>query len=178
MNTAPHKNLPSKERQLALDILYSALGGRKLDRVFEDTASIFENDTKTRMNQVYNIVYGVARRHLSLNAYIDSRVKEKLPAKANIILEIGLYELAFNRSSKDYAVISDALKLADFLDLTKYKSVINAVLRRFADNPDNGIKALLSQKQVSSYVFDEMKRTFGDHATKIMHDFLNPSPLF
>ena len=170
--------MPSKERQLALDILHTALGGRKLDRVFEDTASIFENDTKTRMNQVYNLVYGVARRHFSLSAYIDSKVREKLPIKANLILEIGLYELAFNKSSKDYAVISDALKLADFLNFKKYKPVINAVLRRFADDMENGVKSLLSQKQVPAYVFDEMKKTFGDNATRIMHDLMAPSPLF
>ena len=43
---------------------------------------------------------------------------------------------------------------------------------------ENGVKSLLSQKQVPAYVFDEMKKTFGDNATRIMHDLMAPSPLF
>jgi 16S rRNA (cytosine967-C5)-methyltransferase len=179
MEQNTHKNFPSKERQLAVDILYAAFGGRKLDRSFEDTVAVFEKDTKTRINQVYNLVYGVARRHHALNAYIDTKVKkEKLPIKAGLILEIGLYELAFNTSSKSYAVISDALKLADFLQLPKFKPVINAVLRRFADDLDAGVKSILSQKQLPAYIFDEIKNTFGDDATKVMQNLLEPSPMF
>ena len=179
MESNTHKNFPSKERQLAVDILYAAFGGRKLDRAFEDTVAVFEKDTKTRINQVYNLIYGVARRHHALAAYIDTKVKkEKLPIKANLILEIGLYELAFNTSSKSYAVISDALKLADFLQLPKFKPVINAVLRRFADDLDAGVKGILSQKQLPAYMFEEIKNTFKDDAPKVMQNLFEQSPMF
>ncbi|MEI6080157.1 MAG: RsmB/NOP family class I SAM-dependent RNA methyltransferase [bacterium] len=177
-STAPNKSLPSKERQLAVEILFAAFGGKKLDRAFEDTAAIFENDTKTRLNQVYNIVYGVARRHHALTAYIDSKIRDKMPVKAGLILEIALYELAFNSSSKAYAVISDALKLADLLQFTKYKPVINAVLGRFADDIEKGVQLIVAQKQLPDYIYEEVKKTFGNNAKKVTRSFLNPSPFF
>lgn len=171
-------HLPSKERQLALDILYSSLKGRKLDKAFEEIVSVFENEPGIRLNQVYNLVYGVARRHLLIRSYINTKIKNPLPEKANLIIEIGIYELAYNKSSKNYAVISDALKLADYLKFTKYKSVINAILRRFDEDVENNIKHLLSQKQLPEHIFNEIKKTFKDKASMVMNNFLNPSPLF
>lgn len=173
-----NNQLPSKERQLTLDILYSSLKGRKLDKAFEEIVSVFENDPQVRLNQVYNLVYGVARRHFSISSYINTKIKKPLPEKANLIIEIAIYELAYNRSSKNYAVISDALKLADLLKLTKYKPVINAILRRFDDDIENSIKSISSQKQVPEHLFNEIKKTFKDKSSVVMDKFLNPSPLF
>ncbi len=173
-----NNNFPSKERQLALDILYSSLKGKKIDIAFEEISSIFVNDPKVRLNQVYNLVYGVARRHFAISAYIDTKIKNPLPEKANLIIEIAIYELAYNKSSKNYAVISDALKLADFLKLTRFKPVINAVIRRFDDDIENGIKLILSQKQVPEHIFKEINKTFKEESLRVMDNFLGTSPLF
>lgn len=53
-----------------------------------------------------------------------------------IIIMMGIYELNFNKSSKDYAVYSQYLNLLDILKLSKFKSLLNGVLAKFPKELD------------------------------------------
>ena len=165
-------NNPSKERIVVLEILESAFNGKKIDRCFASYRSLSD----LRFNQVYNLVNGVARRHFMLEAYVSSKVKKQPPLLIKLILEIGLYELSFNSSAKNYAVVSDCLKLAEHKKLPKFKGLINAILRRFLKEDD--LPTMLKYPTYPKWFLGQIPRVLKNDVDKIVSDFMKESPFF
>jgi len=164
----------SRERTIAVDVLVSIFrNGKKLDRTLE------EIDSKDlHINQVYNIVLGVTRRHNMLRTYLEQKLEKMPPDKVLFILESALFELAYNDSSKPYAVVSDSLKIAEHDRLERYKGLINAVLRRFSDNLEREKLVLEKAPLFPLWFIKELNRTFPNDADVIAKSFFEHSPFF
>lgn len=164
----------SKERIIVVDVLLSVFcNGKKLDRTLEEI-----DEKGIHLNQVYNTVLGVTRRHNMFKAYLQKKL-EKMPSdKVLFILESALFELAYNSSAKPYAVVSDALKIAEDAGLERYKGLINAILRRFSDNLEQEKKELEKNPVFPTWLMKELDRTFSKDAASIAERFLEHSPFF
>ena len=169
------KNYPaSRERIVAVDVLLSVFGsGKKLDRALEEI-----DGKDLHLNQVYNTVLGVARRHNMFTVYLKQKLEKMPPEKVLFILESALFELSYNSSSKPYAVVSDALKIAENSGLERYKGLINAVLRRFSDNLEQEKKNMEKNPPFPVWFMKELERVFPKDAESISRCFLEHSPLF
>ncbi|MFH1223416.1 MAG: RsmB/NOP family class I SAM-dependent RNA methyltransferase [Pseudomonadota bacterium] len=163
----------SKQRILAVDTLLSVFtNGKRLDETLKDIPN-----TETHLAQIYNITLGVTKHHNRLKAYLEKKL-EKMPApRVQFILEAALFELSYNDSAKPYAVVSDALKMAEN-KYSGYKGLINAVLRRFSDNIGVEKKVLESAPLYPLWFMNELKNTFNSQAESIARGFIDPSPFF
>ena len=83
---------------------------------------------------VREIVYGVIKNKYLLDYYIDQFAK-KVDKKDKILLEMGIYQLAFMDSVPNYAAISTTVDLAKKVRYGKDK-FINGVLRNFERTRD------------------------------------------
>ncbi|MBN1114283.1 MAG: RsmB/NOP family class I SAM-dependent RNA methyltransferase [Oligoflexia bacterium] len=155
---------PSQERLLAVDSLSAFFSGKKGDN--------FHPDTNARVNQVYNIVYGVLRKHHLFNGYLDIKLRKKPPLKVIFILQLAMFELVYNRSSRDYAAISEALNLADYFGLSAYKGLINAVLRNIDFDLLNGFPVY------PEWIMNEIRSVFAENSDMVIDKFQSVPPLF
>lgn len=99
--------------------------GEKSDFAFK---KYLEPETNT--NQIYNLVFGVLRYYFIFNNYLKNNIKRMPDHEVQIIMMMGIYELNFMNSSKDYAVYSQYLNFLDFLKLSKFKALFNGVLAK------------------------------------------------
>ncbi len=164
---------PSKERVSSVEVILNVLSAKKLDEQISQIAS-----EGIRKNQVYNLCYGVARRYHQLGEYINSKAKKKVGKKTFVILQLGLFELAYNNSSKPYAVISEALKLMDHFEESNAKPFVNAVLSNFTRNFSEEKNKLEQFPLYPGYITQEARAVFGKDADNVLKGFLEPSPFF
>ena len=164
---------PSKERIACVEILLAVLSGKKLDRLIESLPA-----EGIRKNQIYNLCYGVARHHHPLTKYIESKARKAIGKRTAVILELSLFELSYNTSSKPYAVVSEALKLMDHFKELSAKPFVNAVLGNFTRNVEQE-KALIAKLPLyTADITKEAELVFGKKAQEVLSRFMTPSPFF
>jgi 16S rRNA (cytosine967-C5)-methyltransferase len=162
------------ERAIVLEVLSSSMfENKKLDQVL-----LRNKNSDVRFNQVYNLTMGVARAHYQLEAYIKSKAKGTLDPKAQLILEIAIYELLFNNSAKPYAVISEALKLAEIKNLFKYKKVIHGILSAVVKEADKGQELLKEYPPFPRWMMDEIKKIFPGQEAFVLEQLTAQAPFF
>ncbi|HOW16288.1 MAG TPA: transcription antitermination factor NusB, partial [bacterium] len=164
---------PSKERIISFNILQAVSSGKKLDEQISLLAS-----HETRKNQIFNLCYGVVRYNNKLELYIRSKAKKAVSKRTNIILKLSLYELAYNNSSKPYAVISEALKLMDYLKETGAKPFVNAILSGFLRGAEKEKKILDSYPWFPEHINIEIKKVFLDNSKQVIDNLNSIKPFF
>jgi 16S rRNA (cytosine967-C5)-methyltransferase len=162
------------ERSIVFEVLYASIfEGRKLDQTL-----LKHKNSDVRFNQVYNLTMGVARTHYQLDAYLRSKARGSLDPKALLILEIATYELFFNTSAKDYAVISEALKLAEAKKLFKFKKVIHGILSAVAKESVAGPKILSEYPPFPGWMMEEISKVFPNQTLQVLDQLTAPAPFF
>lgn len=162
------------ERSIVFEILYASIfENRKLDQTL-----LKHKNSDVRFNQVYNLTMGVARAHYQLEAYLKSKAKGFLDPKALLILEIATYELFFNASSKDYAVISEALKLAEAKKLFKFKKVIHGILSAVAKESAEGPLILSKYPPFPRWMMQEILKVFPNQMGEVIEQLTALAPFF
>ena len=125
-------------RQLILRILtdFDKNPGN-LDRCIDHALNSVRIDHRDR-RFVFEVVYGVIRRKLTLDYIIDYFLTEKTFQKDETlhrILRIGVYQLLYMDRVPDHAAVNETVKLAKNNPLTvKFSSVVNAVMRGLINN--------------------------------------------
>ena len=161
------------ERAIVLEVLSSSMfENKKLDQVL-----LRNKNSDVRFNQVYNLTMGVARAHYQLEAYIKSKARGTLDPKAQLILEIAIYELLFNNSAKPYAVISEALKLAEIKNLFKYKKVIHGILSAVTKEAEKGQELLKEYPPFPRWMMDEIKKVFPGQEAPVLEQLTAQAPV-
>ncbi|TYB30831.1 MAG: 16S rRNA (cytosine(967)-C(5))-methyltransferase RsmB [Candidatus Mcinerneyibacterium aminivorans] len=95
----------------------------------------------------YRIIKGVVENKLFLDFIIKKYLNRNISPETFLVLEIALYELIYNESTKEYATVNEAVNLAKEKN-EKDKNLVNAVLRNFIRDdkkvklPDNRKKRL------------------------------------
>lgn len=126
---------------------------------------------------ITEIVYGVVRNKLFLDAKISSYSKvklKKLSLNVLVILRIAFYEIYFMDSVPDYAIINESVNLAKKY---AYKSsgFINGILRNGVnktktDYPDN------IKYSFPDFIYLKIKEQYGKDAEKILSELNKKKP--
>jgi len=162
------------ERAIVFEVLYASMfENRKLDQTL-----LKHKNSDVRFNQVYNLTMGVARIHYQLNAYLKAKAKGFLDPKALLILEIATYELFFNTSAKAYAVISEALKLAEAKKLFKFKKVIHGILSAVSKESLDGPQILSKFPPFPTWMMEEILKVFPNQTSEVVEQLMAPAPFF
>ena len=104
-----------------------------LDRILETAFSQGRIDRRDR-RFIFEIVYGVIRRRLTLNYMIDQLLATKALKKNSHlrrILQVGLYQIIYMERVPDHAAVNESVKLAKADPATRdVAGVVNGVLRK------------------------------------------------
>jgi len=122
-------------RELALRILGEVEKGAYADVAF-DRLSRWEKDPRERAF-AQELAYGVVRHLLTIDRTLARYLRhplEKLPVPIRNSLRLGAYELMFAEGAA-YAAVSQAVELARTHGHAGTVSLVNAVLRRVAQDP-------------------------------------------
>ena len=133
---------------------------------------------RTDLNKAFvrELVYGVIENKILLDSILNNFLEDtnrKLPDKIQEIFRISILQLLFLDSIPEYAVISEALNLADNINLGGYKGVLNAILRKIINfnisNYLNSIKdsklRLRTEFSVSPFFFNSL---YTEYSKKTM----------
>lgn len=168
---------PSKERVLSAEIILNVLSSKKLDEQISQVAG-----EGIRKNQVYNLCYGAVRHYHQIGSYISKKARKKAGKKTGkkttVILTLALFELAYNDSSKPYAVISEALKLMDHFGQGNAKPFVNAVLSNFIRNLEVEKAVLEAEPLYPEFINAEAKAVFGANTQEVFKGFVQAAPFF
>lgn len=80
---------------------------------------------------IVSIVYGTMQNYIYVRYLWEDFVSKKLPNDMAVLMDMSIYQLVFLDKLPDYAIVSEAVDIASKKHKGKYKSVINALLRRF-----------------------------------------------
>ncbi|MEN9223920.1 MAG: 16S rRNA (cytosine(967)-C(5))-methyltransferase [Thermostichus sp. HHBFW_bins_43] len=126
--------LPMNARQLALLALQKIeRQDAYADRVLEHLLS-GSNLIPADRHLVSELVYGITRRRRTLDALIDcfaQRPAHKQPPDLRLILQMGLYQLAFLDHIPASAAIHTSVELARQVGLGSLTGVVNGILRTY-----------------------------------------------
>ncbi|WP_300409760.1 16S rRNA (cytosine(967)-C(5))-methyltransferase RsmB [Lagierella sp.] len=127
------------ERNFAVDVIVKIKNGGYSSELLEKTPE------KLNLALVRQFVYGVVENEILLNwiieKYLDNPSK-KLPLVVNTILELGIYQKFYLDSIPPYAITNEALKSCEYFNMSRYKSLVNSILRNI-DKVD--VKAKISK---------------------------------
>ena len=116
------------------------------------------------MALVSSLVYGVLRNWNLLEFQWKSFAAKKCSIKAEILLNMGVYQLHFLDRVPDYAVLKETVDLADRHE----KGFVNAVLRKCASLPlkysesDNLIEKTAVNCSVPSWILNLWKKQYSE----------------
>lgn len=197
-----------KERERAFDFLsridkekaYSNIIFSEMDK---DEAALNENDDRTlgftdddndhdvdHINNSYirNLVLGTLENKLLLDYYIDRFLKKEPKKRADDIrniLRLGLYQILFMKSGKDYAICNEMVNLTK-KRFRGYEGLVNGILRNVVRSKDsllspegNDVKSLSIRYSIDKSIIDLWEESYG---TKITMELCEKSseraPLF
>lgn len=133
-----------------------------------------------------SLVYGTVSRHYTLEYVIGrySKIKpKKLDKYIRVILELGLYQLAFTDKIPESAAVNESVKLAKKYGRRGTDGFVNAVLRSFCRDgkeikyPEKGSRDYLSVRySYSRELADFFSDTFGVSRAESLMDALNGAP--
>ncbi|MBR6027328.1 MAG: 16S rRNA (cytosine(967)-C(5))-methyltransferase RsmB [Neisseriaceae bacterium] len=87
--------------------------------------------TQQEYAQLMDISYGVQRFSGSLKFYLNALLNRHIQDKiCDSLLRVALYQLSYTRNM-EHAVVNEAVIASDRIANGKYKSLVNAILRRF-----------------------------------------------
>ena len=133
-----------------------------------------------------SLVYGTVSRHFTLEYVIGrySKIKpKKLDKYIRLILELGLYQLAFTDKIPESAAVNESVKLAKKYGRRGTDGFVNAVLRSFCRDgreikyPSKSDRSYLSVRySYSNELAEFFADTFGAGRAESIMDALNGTP--
>lgn len=114
-----------KAHQLLCEIIlnkqYSNLILRKELNDFEEQDKRF----------ITNLVYGTMQNYIYVRYLWEHYVEKGIAKDVAILMDMSIYQIEFMDKVPTYAVVNEAVEIASQLHKGKYKSMVNAMLRRF-----------------------------------------------
>lgn len=80
---------------------------------------------------ITNIVYGTMQNYLYVRYLWENYVEKSIAKDIAILMDMSIYQIEFMDKVPTYAVVNEAVEIASQLHKGKYKSMVNAMLRRF-----------------------------------------------
>ncbi len=128
-------------------------------------------------------VMGILRRLLLIEHLLSvnsSIPMKKIHPKLRSLLLVSIYQLLFDDSVPDHAVLSSAVSLC----IPHHRSFANAILRNITRNRISVLNEMIPNLPLSvrtsfpEIIMDYLGETFPDHSTSSFLDYLNTEPVF
>ncbi|BBF87886.1 ribosomal RNA small subunit methyltransferase B [Aquitalea magnusonii] len=118
-------------QQLAAEVLGQVESGRTLTEALAKAQQQAGDMTPQARAALQDISYGSLRQLARLRFWLRRLVPKALPEpQLERVLLVALYQLVYTRAA-DYAIVNEAVKLAERLARGKFKALVNGVLRNF-----------------------------------------------
>ena len=118
-----------KVRKKAFDLLCEiVLNQQYSNLLLRKELNDFEQQDK---NFITNIVYGTMQNYRYVRYQWFDYVEKKIADDMAILMDMSIYQMLFMDKVPTYAIVNEAVEIASTLHKGKYKSMINAMLRRF-----------------------------------------------
>jgi len=158
-------------RDLAADAVLQVVDqGKSLNAIIPRIAAPCSNEDKS---QLQSLCFGVCRHFFSVNALSKMLLDKPLPddaRKIQALIWVGLYQLAYSHMPP-HAAIHQTVAAADTSELSKYKGVLNAVLRRFQREQDEWLEQLtnsdVTRLEHPKWLLKLLKKDWPDHWQEI-----------
>ncbi len=131
-------------RQIAFEILLKIEKEKAYSNLAIDSAVKAFCPDSTDCAFISRLVYGVTERKITLDYIIDGCLEQpisKLKKEVLVILRLGTYQLLFSDKIPSSAAVNESVKLTKINKCSFASSLVNAVLRKIANNgftiPDN-----------------------------------------
>lgn len=158
----------SPERAVALRVLVRADAGAYADRALRGEASRARLGPRERSHAM-RLAYGAVQRRRTLDWLIDGAADrpEALEPAVRNVLRLGAYELAFSDGTPPRAAVDQAVRAARGLGggprrAAARAGVVNAVLRRLADESAARLRALEAEGPGSAALLHSMPDWIAD----------------
>ncbi|WP_099203060.1 16S rRNA (cytosine(967)-C(5))-methyltransferase RsmB [Miniphocaeibacter massiliensis] len=111
----------------------------KVNNDFGYTSELINHINNDSLNKAFirELVYGVTENKILIDHILKlklERQKKQIPIKLIEIFRISIYQLMFLDNIPGYAIVNEALEIANYFKLSKFKGLLNAVLRKILDN--------------------------------------------
>lgn len=135
-------------QQLAAEVLGQVESGRTLTEALAQAQRQGADLTAQERAALQDICYGSLRQLARLRFWLRRLVPKALPdAQLERVLQVAFYQLVYTRAA-DYAVVNEAVKLAERLARGKFKALVNGVLRNFLRQREEMLR--LAQKDLEA----------------------------
>ena len=172
---------PPTARDVALQVVRDVFGEqhRGAREALDYRLRRSELDTRDRAFAT-ELAYGAIkmRRFLdfSLEPYVGSR--DKLPQAIAEILRLGAYQLRGMNGVAPHAAVSESVGLARKYGHKGTAGLVNAVLRRVAEDPPRDGADLATRASLPTWVVEHWRKRFGDEQLAAILDGVNaPAPV-
>lgn len=160
---------------------YDDIGGTFIDNEPSDVGQI-------NLSFVRNLVLGALENKLLLDYYIDRFLNHKLKKKSDDIrniLRLGIYQILFMQSGKDYAICNDMVAITK-KRLRGYEGLVNGILRNVVRSKDtlvppegSDIKSLSTKYSIDESIINVWLDGYGlDKTVEICEKSCQRAPLF
>ena len=206
-NTTRKSGKISKTREKALDIftkiekdkaysniifekelnkISSKRNGNDIEGHFTDNEE--SNLEHINLSFVRNLVLGTLENKLLLDYYIDRFLKHKLKKQSDVIrniLRLGIYQIIFMQSGKDYAICNDMVAITK-KRLRGYEGLVNGILRNVIRSKDilgppegNDVKSMSTKYSIDESIINVWLDGYGlDKTIEICENSCQRAPLF
>ncbi|MCR4781590.1 MAG: 16S rRNA (cytosine(967)-C(5))-methyltransferase RsmB [Lachnospiraceae bacterium] len=170
-------------RKLSAELTYLILEDNEFENVVLDGLQIkYAFLSESDRHFIVRLVKGTVERKLELDFYINSLSKtpvRKMKKWVRTILRNAIYQIRYMDSSKDYAVVNEAVKLVKAFKYPQFRGFVNGVLRNYIREMDNLTPNTLEAKySVPQWIIDSFENELGKEDTiKTLDAFLKQSPL-
>ncbi len=171
----------SPSRRAALDILGAVLRRKQaFDEAFDERIGAMKLEQRDR-GFVHMLVATALRRLGQIDDVIAALIERPLPSTATMvqdILRLGAAQLLF-LETPPHAAVNESVELTARLELTGFKGLVNAVLRRVAENGPARVAAHdAARMNTRTWLWDLWVAAYGEErARRIAEAHLTEAPL-
>lgn len=126
----------------------------------------------------HELLFGTLRHWFALNRIGESLIKNQ-PSDIGVgcTLNMGLYELIY-MNTPDYAVINETLNALKVVGKNYGTGLINAILRKVADNKDKFAKKVAKNHSLPNWLAKQLKQDWGDFYEVLGQNLRETAPIF
>lgn len=150
-------------------------GGQSLSVLLDTLLNSLADNEKAFAHE---LLLGTLRQWHALNRIGESLIKDT-PSDVAIIctFNMGLYELLY-MNTPDYAVINETLNALKSLDKSYGVGLINAILRKVANNKDKFLKKVNKNHSLPNWLAKQLKHDWAEYYETLGQSLRQPAPIF
>ncbi|ELA09465.1 16S rRNA m5C967 SAM-dependent methyltransferase [Moraxella macacae 0408225] len=148
--------------------------GQSLSTLLDELLNNVDTNDKAFTHE---LIIGTLRQWWALNRITESLIDNEIADKAVLsALHIGLYQLLYMHTP-DYAAINDTVEAIKPLN-SHSTGLVNAILRKVANNPDKFSKKVQKNHSLPNYLAKILKQDWADYYALLGQNLRTAAPIF